>query len=281
MSRMEVVKARHAGACYGVQRALELAADTARSGNRVTTLGPLIHNPQVVSALECQGIHAQDDPAAITEGIVVIRSHGVTPLVQESLEHRGLSIVDATCPHVKKAQNSAMQLAKSHGYVLVVGAAGHPEVEGLRAYVQVVGADVAVVGGPADLPADLPPRVGVVVQTTQQHAVLAQVVQALEQRGIEAEVKNTICFATSHRQDAAAELASEVDAMVVIGGRNSANTTHLAQICQKVCANTHHIETSDELNPAWFTGCTRVGVTAGASTPEEYIEAVIKALRGF
>ena len=252
---MKVVRAAYAGACYGVQRALDLALKAVEDGGCAYTLGPLIHNPQVVAQLAECGVRAVDSVEDVAgAGTVVIRSHGVTPEVKRSVAACGLPLVDATCPHVARAQRAAADLAEQGRHVVVVGEEGHPEVEGLVACAREAGAPVSVVAGPDDLPETLEGPVGVVVQTTQTREALDAVVAALEERGVQLLVKNTICFATRQRQEAAAALAGEVDAMVVIGGRNSSNTTRLADIC------------------------AAVGVTAGASTPEEQIEAVTTLL---
>ena len=265
---MRVVRAAYAGACYGVQRALDLALKAVEDGGRAYTLGPLIHNPQVVAQLAERGVRAVDGVEDVAgAGTVVIRSHGVTPAVKRSVAACGLPLVDATCPHVARAQRAAADLAEQGRHVVVVGEAGHPEVEGLVACAREAGASVSVVAGPDDLPDTLDGPVGVVVQTTQTREVLDAVVAALL-------VKNTICFATRQRQEAAAALADEVDAIVVIGGRNSSNTSRLADICAAACPCTHHIESPDEIDPAWLAGCGAVGVTAGASTPEGQIDAV-------
>ena len=272
---MRVVRAAYAGACYGVQRALDLALKAVEDGGRAYTLGPLIHNPQVVAQLAERGVRAVDGVEDVAgAGTVVIRSHGVTPAVKRSVAACGLPLVDATCPHVARAQRAAADLAEQGRHVVVVGEAGHPEVEGLVACAREAGAPVSVVAGPDDLPDTLDGPVGVVVQTTQTREVLDAVVAALEQRGVQLLVKNTICFATRQRQEAAAALADEVDATVVIGGRNSSNTSRLADICAAACPRTHHIESPDEIDPAWLAGCGAVGVTAGASTPEGQIDAV-------
>ncbi|MBS4897294.1 MAG: 4-hydroxy-3-methylbut-2-enyl diphosphate reductase, partial [Gordonibacter pamelaeae] len=269
---MRVVRAAYAGACYGVQRALDLALKAVEDGGRVYTLGPLIHNPQVVAQLAERGVRAVDGVEDVAgAGTVVIRSHGVTPAVKRSVAACGLPLVDATCPHVARAQRAAADLAEQGRHVVVVGEAGHPEVEGLVACAREAGASVSVVAGPDDLPDTLDGPVGVVVQTTQTREVLDAVVAALEQRGVQLLVKNTICFATRQRQEAAAALADEVDAIVVIGGRNSSNTSRLADICAAACPRTRHIESPDEIDPAWLAGCGAVGVTAGASTPEGQI----------
>lgn len=275
---MKVVRAEHAGACYGVQRALDLALVAAVDGERTSTLGPLIHNPQVVAELAKKGIRPVDGPEQAERGSVIIRSHGVAPAIVRSIEERGLTVIDATCPHVARAQKAAAELARRRDLVVVVGEAGHPEVEGLVACVREAGGAVAVAADPTDIPADLPASVGVVVQTTQTREVFDSVVAELVARGVDLEVKNTICFATRQRQDEAADLARHVDALVVIGGRNSSNTTRLADICAAVLPRTHHIETPDEIEPGWFEGCGLVGVTAGASTPESQIDAVVTRL---
>lgn len=275
---MKVIRAKHAGACYGVQRALDMAQVSVMDGGEAYTLGPLIHNPRVVSELESCGVHVAAGVDDIEAGIVIIRSHGVTAEVHAEVERRGLSVIDATCPHVARAQQAAEDLARQGCHVVVVGEAGHPEVEGLVSWARRAGGEVCVVADPGNVPADLEEPVGIVVQTTQTRESLDSVVDALHARGIEPEVRNTICFATRQRQNAAAKLAEQADAIVVIGGRNSSNTTRLAEICSAICENTHHVESADELDPVWFAGCETVGVTAGASTPEAHIEAVVRAL---
>lgn len=279
---MKVVRAEQAGACYGVQRALDLALKAVEGGGRACTLGPLIHNPRVVAQLQGHGVRAVDalDDAQPDE-TVIIRSHGVTPQVKRAVAERGLPMVDATCPHVARAQKAAASLASRGMHVIVVGEAGHPEVEGLVACALEACEcpdRVTVAATPADLPETIHQPVGVVVQTTQTRAALDAVLEALRARGIEPTVKDTICFATRQRQEAAANLADKADAFVVIGGRNSSNTTRLADICRVRCARTHHVEGPEELDPAWFEGCETVGVTAGASTPEDQIAAVEEAL---
>ena len=207
----------------------------------------------------------------MSDGIVIIRSHGVVPQVKQDAEAKGLPIIDATCPHVARAQKAASGLA-DEGYHVI------PEVEGMKAHAEVSGGTCIVVAGPEELPERIEEPVGIVVQTTQSKEALDAVVEALHARGIEPQVKNTICFATRQRQEAAAELAEQVDALVVIGGRNSSNTTRLYDICKAICPRSHHVETPDEIDPAWFEGCAVIGVTAGASTPEDQIDSVVERL---
>lgn len=275
---MKVIRARQAGACYGVQRALDLAELTVEQGDPATTLGPLIHNPKVVEGLRVRGIGSVDTVDEVQTPSVLIRSHGVTPAVRRAAEARGLVVIDATCPHVARAQKAAARLAAEGRTVVVVGEAGHPEVEGLTAYARESGASVVVAAVPDDVPADLHDPVGVVVQTTQTPAALERVVARIRDLGCDPKVRDTICFATSQRQEAAADLAAHVDAIVVIGGRNSSNTTRLADICGAICSRAYHIEDAAELEATWFDGCQVVGVTAGASTPESQIDEVVSQL---
>lgn len=275
---MKVVLAKNAGACYGVKRALDIAQHAAENAESVYTLGPLIHNPGVVRDLEAQGVFVAGTLDDVKGKTVIIRSHGVTPDVYDEIAKCGLACVDATCPHVARAQKAAGELARSGMRVIVVGESGHPEVEGLRAYAKREGAKVDIVAAPDEVPLDLRAPIGVVVQTTQRRENLDAVVGAIKAQGIDPEVKNTICSATRLRQDAATQLAGEVDAMVVIGGRNSSNTTRLAEICAAICPRSYHVESPDELDPGWFEGLSVVGVTAGASTPEGQIHSMVEFL---
>lgn len=278
-AHLNVMLAENAGACYGVQRALKMAEEAAEGSKPAFTLGSLIHNPIVVARLEEQGVRVADDLGQLdADATVIIRSHGVAPQVRAEIAARGLEAVDATCPHVARAQKAAAELAEQGCHVIVVGEDAHPEVESLKAYAQQAGARVDVVASPDGLPADLEFPVGVVVQTTQRRENLDAVVAAIKAKGVEPVVRQTICRATRERQDAAAELSHMVDAMVVIGGRNSSNTTRLAEICAASCPATYHIESAGELDPAWFAKCATVGVTAGASTPEDQIAAVVACL---
>ena len=274
---LEVRVAEHAGACYGVQRALHIAREASAGVQPVHTLGPLIHNPRVVAGLEKAGVFVAASLDEAGSGTLVLRSHGTAPSVVAEAEARGFAVVDATCPYVSKVQRQARRLANEGYAVVIVGEPGHAEVEGIRAW----GGDAvcAVADDPSALPEDLPGRVGVVVQTTQSAERVEAVVAALRERVAELHVEQTVCLATAERQQAAAELAARSDVVVVVGGRNSGNTTRLAEVARRSCLAVHHIEGAEELDPAWFSGATRVGVTAGASTPGEQIEAVVAHLR--
>ncbi len=265
-----------AGACYGVERALELAwnAVSSSSGD-VYTLGPLIHNPRVVSSLDALGAHEASTVDEAAGATLILRSHGVTPSEEERARAVCRNVIDATCPFVKKVHVAVERLMHEGYEVLVVGEKGHPEVEATLAHAP--GARAASAPDEAR-ELDLGGKVGVVVQTTQSLETLAAVLDAIDDGSREVKLVNTICEATASRQEAAAQLASEVDAMVVIGGRNSANTTRLAEICASLCDKTFHIEMAEELDAAWFAGAEVIGVTAGASTPSAQIASVVEAL---
>ncbi len=273
-----IVIADEAGACYGVERALQMverAADAADGS--VHTLGPLIHNPRVVTDLASRGVTVVSSPEEAAGGTLLLRTHGVTPDEEERARGLCREVLDATCPFVKKVHLAARRLADEGYQVVVVGEKGHPEVEATLPH-----APGAVVIGSAEEASALAPchKLGVVVQTTQSRARLSEVVDALLAKAEEVRVMNTICEATSGHQGACAKLAERADVMIVIGGRISANTTRLAEIARGLCPSTHHIEGADELEPAWFSGADVIGITAGASTPASQIEAVRTAIQG-
>lgn len=261
--------AQYMGFCYGVKRAVDLAVN---SGGGVT-LGPLIHNQQVVDHLAAQGIAVASEPDAVTAGTtVIIRSHGEGPAVYERIRAKQLPLIDATCPHVKKAQQAAAALANDGRQVVVLGEKNHPEVRSILAW---AGSN-AITVETADEVLALPhiDRLGVVVQTTFSGSLFDSLIALLRDKTDDLAVARTICEATDQRQQAAADLAKQCDAMVIVGGRNSANTTRLAAVCEQAGARAYHIETAAELRPEWFRGVETVGITAGASTPDWIIEEV-------
>jgi 4-hydroxy-3-methylbut-2-enyl diphosphate reductase len=278
VSRLAVRVSASAGFCWGVERALQLTLKAADEAPQpINTFGPLIHNPGVIADLKAKGVGVISDPSEAREGTVILRSHGVLRDVRERLSSCGVTIVDATCPFVTSAQEKAAGLCDAGYLVIILGDKDHPEVSALRSY---AGSDSLVVQSPADLPAKLPSkRLGVVVQTTQSQGRLSELVAHLAPKARELLVHNTICNATEQRQAAAMSMASQVDAVVVVGGRDSGNTMRLAELCAAEQPNTHQVETAEELDPPWFRGTKVVGVTAGASTPAEQIDAVVAALR--
>ena len=269
--------AQHAGACFGVQRALDITRQALGEGQgTVHTLGPLIHNPIVVTDLAERGAVVAQTPEEVGPGeTLILRTHGVHPDVERRAKKTGAHVVDATCPFVKRVHRHCETLLRDGYQVVVVGEAGHPEVEGACGHAP----GALVLGSAQDArEAEVPQRVGVVAQTTLAKDVLDEVVCALLGRCEELRVYNTICQATRERQDAARELAANVDVMVVVGGHNSANTTHLAQVCKEVCDRTYHVEQPSQLEASWFAGAQSIGITAGASTPAEHIAQMRDAI---
>lgn len=270
--------AKHAGFCFGVKRATLIAFEKAvKTDSGVTcTLGPIIHSPQVVSRLEEKGVRVASSVADIEQGCVIFRSHGVTAAEIEEVHAKGLEVIDATCPFVKKTQDYLKMLSEEGYELVVVGDRDHPEVEGIVSYAE---GTVHVVASSAE--AELLPkmkRLGIVAQTTQSYETLAAVVSICLQKVQELRVFNTICDATSVRQDEAKTIASRVDCMLVIGGFNSANTKRLAEICLEIQPHTYHIESVDQLEDIWFADVKSVGITAGASTPKWLIDEVVERI---
>lgn len=277
---MEILLAKSAGFCFGVKRATQMAFEASAEYERICSLGPIIHSPQVVQKLAEKGVAVVDQVEAIPAGAVIIRSHGVTANEMRALLARDLTVVDATCPFVKKAQEYAARLAAEGYMVVIVGEAEHPEVQGIVSY---AGSGKVQIVANADDAEALPRmrRVGIVAQTTQSFENLRQVVDICLEKSQELHVFNTICDATTVRQNEAREIAGQVDVMLVIGGYNSANTTRLAEICLEILSTTHHVESVEEIERSWFEGARRVGITAGASTPRWLIDEVISRVEEF
>ncbi|MEJ2201138.1 MAG: 4-hydroxy-3-methylbut-2-enyl diphosphate reductase [Desulfuromonadaceae bacterium] len=273
---MKIIVGESAGFCFGVKRATKLAFAATEQGHRkICSLGPIIHSPQLVKRLEEHGVEVVRRVEDIQEGAVIIRSHGVTAEEMEKICADHFEVVDATCPFVKKAQEYAGLLSQEDYTLVLVGEREHPEVRGIVSYARE--GEVFVVSGRREAE-ELPVRrkMGVVAQTTQSYENLREVIDVCLGKSQELRVFNTICDATSVRQDEARNIAGRVDLMLVIGGFNSANTTRLAQICREIQPRTHHIETADEIEPTWFAGVNSVGITAGASTPQWIINEVVK-----
>jgi 4-hydroxy-3-methylbut-2-enyl diphosphate reductase len=273
----EIILAKSAGFCFGVKRATRMAFEAAEEHSCICSLGPIIHSPQVVERLEDKGVRVVEDVSDIKAGVVIIRSHGITANELSQIQAEQLDVVDATCPFVKKAQDYAAKLSADGYHLVLVGEAEHPEVQGIVSYAG--DHRVSVVADPAE--AESLPRTGkiaVIAQTTQSFANFQKIVATCLLKAKEVRVYNTICDATSVRQEEARQLAGQVDMMVVVGGFNSANTTRLATICHELQKNTHHIETADELDLSWVQGVEKVGLTAGASTPGWLIDQVVERL---
>ncbi|MBC7084435.1 MAG: bifunctional 4-hydroxy-3-methylbut-2-enyl diphosphate reductase/30S ribosomal protein S1 [Firmicutes bacterium] len=274
-NRFHVTLGGRTGFCYGVRRAVGIAEEAGSRG-LAFTLGPLVHNPQVVERLREKGVTPVAELGEIKEGILVVPSHGLPPDVLEEAERRGLDVVHATCPNVRRTQRLVADLKRKGYQVFIVGDEGHSEVVGL---VGCAGGDARVVRSAEDVLSGLVrPRVGVVCQTTQTVEAFRQVLAALALRAKELVAYNTICNATEERQQAARKLARSVDAMIVVGGRASANTRRLAEICEAEGAKVYRIETASDLDSLDLSGVRSVGIAAGASTPNWVIEEVMERM---
>nr|WP_282550577.1 bifunctional 4-hydroxy-3-methylbut-2-enyl diphosphate reductase/30S ribosomal protein S1 [Halonatronomonas betaini] len=275
---MEITTAEEAGFCFGVKRAIDMAMEAVQdeSDIKVYTLGPIIHNPQVVEKLEELGIRSVEDLSEIDSGVIIIRSHGVEPKTIEQAENKGLTILDATCPYVKKAQKNA-QLLMEEGYqTLIYGDQDHPEVKGILGATDY---KALIVEDKNDLDEiDLQSKVGIVAQTTKSPASFKELIGLLLNRVKELKIYNTICNTTQVRQSGAENLADDVEIMFVIGGFNSANTNRLAEICSNTGTPTYHIETAEDIEWSWLENINKIGITAGASTPDWLIKEVIQAM---
>ena len=274
---MEVSIVEEGGFCFGVRRAIRLAREATSEHKVIYSLGPLIHNHQVVDELARAGLKVVADIAEVPDGaVVMIRAHGAGPQAYEQAQARDIRVIDATCPFVDRVQQKAKQFAELGYQVIVLGEPDHPEP---RAIVEHTRGQASILEGPDDLDnLELSSQVAVVAQTTQRLDNLRALVTALLPQVTELIVANTICEATTARQQASLTKAGEVDLMIVVGGYHSANTRRLAQICHGTGTPTYHIETAQEIDPQWVAQVAKVGVTAGASTPLEAIAAVAERL---
>src|SRR5436305_14687182 len=276
---MQVLLAEEFGFCFGVERAVEMVEGALSEGARVRTLGPLIHNTQEIQRLEAEGVSTINAPVEVSDGeTAVIRAHGVTPEVQRDLEARAERVIDATCPFVTKVQKLAERAAAQGRDVVVVGNPDHPEMIGVKGYAPQHAHVVRDASEVANLPSLHAPLV--VSQTTLKLSTFLEAADAVRLKSdSEQQIVNTICSATVDWQDAACARAGHVDAFYVIGGRHSSNSLKLLSVCKEQCEKSFLIETTDEINPGDLRGAERVGVTAGASTPNWLIEQVVARLR--
>ena len=275
---MEVIVAKTAGFCFGVERAVNQVYDQIKHGSGpIYTLGPIIHNEEVVRDLEEKDVkvlNSENEISALTEGTVIIRSHGVGKHIYDMLKAQGVQIVDATCPFVKKIHRIVQEQNLQGRRVIIIGDETHPEVEGIKGWGDARTMVVKNEEQMEKLPSFTGEKLCIVSQTTFNYNKFKDLVEKFEKKGYDILVLNTICNATQERQVEAERIASQVDAMIVIGGKNSSNTRKLYEICQKECKDTYYIQTLDDLNPESVNSVRSVGITAGASTPKKIIEEV-------
>ena len=282
---MNVELAKTAGFCFGVKRAVDTVYQQIEQyrGEKIFTYGPIIHNEEVIKDLRSHGVEVLNDEEELKTAdadVVVIRSHGVAKYIYDIMEERGITCVDATCPFVKKIHKIVAEKSAEGAYIVIVGNGEHPEVQGIRGW---AGERVTVVQTPEDaerfeLP-DKDQKVCIVAQTTFNYNKFKELVEIISKKRYDIVVLNTICNATKERQTEARQIAARVDAMVVIGDKRSSNTQKLFEICKEECLNTYYIQTLDDLNVNQLRSVETVGITAGASTPNNIIEEVQNNVR--
>ena len=281
---MEVKVAKSAGFCFGVKRAVDTVyQQTGEKEGPIFTYGPIIHNEEVVKDLEEKGVRVIEEQEQLKEcsgGTVIIRSHGVSKAIYDILEENRISYVDATCPFVLKIHRLVEKYTKEGYHIVIIGNENHPEVEGIKGWGKEGATTVISTPEEAEnfcISGDK--KVCIVSQTTFNNNKFKDLVEIIEKKGYDIIVLNTICNATQERQTEAREIASQVDAMIVIGGKHSSNTQKLFEICKRECENTYYIQTLSDLDAAKMQSIGSVGITAGASTPNNIIEEVQKNVR--
>ena len=279
---MEVILAESAGFCFGVKRAVEKVYEQAAIGKKIYTFGPIIHNEEVVKDLENKGvtvIETEEELTSLTEGTVVIRSHGVSKHNCDLIAQSGLECVDATCPFVKRIHNIVEKESAAGKKIIIIGNAGHPEVEGIMGWSHTPASVIESAEEAENFNCKKDEMLCIVSQTTFNYNKFKDLVEIFQKKGYNVNVVNTICNATEERQTQAREIAARVDAMIVIGGKHSSNTRKLYEICKEKCANTYFIQTLDDLHLELPETAALVGITAGASTPNNIIEEVQNYVR--
>lgn len=274
---MDIILAKEAGFCFGVKRAIDMSMKTHEKGISFATFGELIHNKQVVKSLEDLGIYAVESFDDLDGKSVLIRSHGIPKQLYEEAKSRGIKTIDGTCPYVKKIQNLAARYSQEGYDIIIVGDKDHPEVIGVSGWAT---SPVHVLGSVEEA-LSLPKlsKACIVSQATLTMKKWEDVLNVVRTKVDELIENNTICEATRERQSSAEELSKEVDMMIVIGGKHSSNTMKLLEVCKRHCNNSYHIETLDEIKMINFSNCDKIGITAGASTPDWIIIEVINALK--
>ena len=277
---MKVKVAKTAGFCFGVKRAVDKVYEQVeKSEVPIYTYGPIIHNEEVVKDLEARGvkvINGKEELERLERGTVVIRSHGVSEEIQRLIEEKGLQLVDATCPFVKKIHKIVKKESHEGAHIVIIGNSSHPEVEGIKGWCEGTVTVLESEEEAQNFTCDGQKKLCLVSQTTFNYNKFHKLVEIISEKGYDILVLNTICNATEERQTEARSIARESDGMIVIGGRHSSNTQKLFEICKKECENTYFIHTLDDLDVDWLHSMSCVGITAGASTPNNIIEEVLK-----
>ncbi len=279
-TQRKIILAQVAGFCFGVKRAVDITNEARKERfGKLTTLGPIIHNEQVINRMRQDGIDTAPILDAITEGTVVMSAHGVAPAELAQARAQGLQILDVTCPFVTKVHRNARQLYEQGYQIVLVGDKGHTEVLGVIGAVEDIGGTVTVISSPSEIfETAIGKKVAIVCQTTQNSDNYANIVAEICRIAADVRAINTICNATDELQDAAVRMSRQCDVAIVIGGRKSANTQRLRTLCEAQGIPAYHIETADEIEESWLQNKDIVGITAGASTPDWIIEEVAMRL---
>jgi len=270
---MQVILPQKIGFCFGVKRALKLALNEIKKGEKTYTLGDLIHNPQVVEDLRRKGIESIESLSQIRKGTLIIRSHGADPSLIEEAKKRKLRVLDGTCPYVLEVQNIAKSLSQKSYTIVIIGKDTHPEVRGVVASVKK--GEIYVVENCQEVEKiPFSKKMGIVVQTTESLDNFGNIVKNLIKKGKECRVFNTICKIIRGRQKETYKLAREVEAVIVVGGYNSSNTYQLVKLCRSLGVKTYFIEREEDLETEKWKGIKKIGITGGTSTPKETIEKI-------
>ncbi len=279
---MEVLLAKSAGFCFGVKRAVEKVYEQTGTGRKIYTYGPIIHNEEVVRDLKEKGVSVIDSPKELDDlakGTVVIRSHGVPEKIYNLIELNGLECIDATCPFVQRIHKIVEKESREGKQIVIIGNPGHPEVEGIKGWSHTPAEVIESLPEAENFKISREKPLCIVSQTTFNYNKFQELVEIFQKRGYNVNVVNTICNATEERQTEAAQIAAKVDAMIVIGGRHSSNTQKLYEICREKCSATYFIQTLEDLHLELPKTAALVGITAGASTPNNIIEEVQNYVR--
>ncbi len=278
---MEVVLAKTAGFCFGVKRAVDRVYEQIETGKKIYTYGPIIHNDEVVKDLESKGVvtlHTEEELRKVSEGVVIIRSHGVPEYIMRLLEEKQIEYIDMTCPFVKRIHDIVHKESKEKE-IIIIGNSGHPEVEGIKGWSYMPATVIENETQALKYEKENDKSICVVAQTTFNYNKFQEFVEILEKKGYDISIVNTICDATRKRQSEAREIASKADAMIVIGDTQSSNSKKLFEICKRECPNTYFVQTLKDLELKGVKENGKVGITAGASTPNNIIQEVQRYVR--
>lgn len=278
---MKIEKAKELGFCFGVRRAITILEKAALKYGKIATVGPIVHNPRVVEMLAEKKVTVVNSLSEVKAGTLAVATHGVGPEVLAEIKARQLSLIDTTCPIVHSAQKVVQKLSGAGFWVVIFGDAAHPEVKGLLKWAKNKAIATLKANEVFEIK-NMPQRLGILSQTTQSqpnfYGFVKEILSVALPSVREVRIVNTICAATQKRQEEALELARRSELMIVVGGRNSANTQRLVEVCSSL-VETHLVESASEINKDWLSGKSHVGITAGASTPDQAIDEVVSRLK--